>query len=40
MVTTKQVFEIATRFGTVGFIAVFILFLTYIPSGMDDFIEK
>jgi hypothetical protein len=40
MVTTKQVFEFATGFGTMGFIAVFILFLTYILSGMDAFIQK
>jgi len=40
MVTTNQVFEFATGFGTMGFIAVFILFLTYILSGMDAFIQK
>jgi hypothetical protein len=40
MVTTNQVFEFATGFGTMGFIAIFILFLTYILSGMDAFIQK
>lgn len=40
MVTTKRVFEFAIGFGTMGLIAVFILFLTYILSGMDAFIKK
>ena len=43
MVTTKQVFEFAIVFVTMGFIAVFILFLTfltYVPSDMDAFIQK
>jgi hypothetical protein len=38
MVTTKQVFGFAAGFGTMGFFVVFILFRTYILSGMDAFI--
>jgi hypothetical protein len=37
---TKQVFGFAAGFGTMSFIVVFILFPTYIPSGMDAFIRK
>lgn len=40
MVTTNKVFEFAIGFGIMGSIVVFILFLTYILSGMDAFIQK
>jgi hypothetical protein len=32
--------RVCAGFGTMSFIVVFILFLTYILSGMDAFIQK
>lgn len=40
MVTTKQVYKFVSVFGTMGFVVAFILFLAFMFSKMDAFIQN
>ncbi|HEX7275370.1 MAG TPA: hypothetical protein VF248_07140 [Nitrososphaeraceae archaeon] len=40
MVTTKQVYKFVSVFGIMGFIVAFILFLAFMFSKMDTFIQN
>jgi flagellar biogenesis protein FliO len=40
MVTTNQVYKFVAVFGTMGFIVAFILFLAFVFSKIDTFIQN